>query len=620
MNGAYHDVRGVENHTSARTNCDDLPSLAQSLTSPPYISSSSGRQLLALLPSSNRSFLPHAKKRNSDFLEVMATLISQNVVPKDKSEKPKRKALDGPSPFDSVQETEDSKISDSVKPKKKKRERKENKEAETEQEMEMKKLENVLFGSLYPVGFGKDSEEIEDGNDGSALFFTDRSANSVLSVYEEDAVKGEIVGADDNTERKPVWVDEEEQKVNINIAKVNRLRKMRKEENERIISGSEYVSRLRAQHVKLNPNTEWARFDSRAKNDTSDSDSDQENGDIDTIFQTSEDLVVKGRSKLLPGILEYTRLVDANAQDPSNGPINSVQFHRNGQLLLTGGLDKKLRFFQIDGKRNTKIQTIFVDDCPIRKASFTPDGSQVILSGRRKFFYSFDLVKAKTDKIGPLVGREEKSLESFEISPDSKTIAFLGNEGYILLVSTKTKELIGTLKMNGTARALTFANGGQQLLTTGGDGQIYHWDLRTMTCFHKGVDEGCITGTALTTTPTGNIFAAGSDSGIVNIYNRDEFLGGNKRPVKTIENLTTKIDFMKFSSDAQILAICSSMKKNSMKLVHIPSFTVFSNWPPANRALQYPRCLDFSPGGGMMAMGNAAGHVLLYKLNHYQHA
>ncbi|MFS7915235.1 putative transcription factor WD40-like family [Helianthus anomalus] len=337
--------------------------------------------------------------------------------------------------------------------------------------------------------------------------------------------------------------------------------------------------------MKLNPTTEWAHVDSQAKDDTSDSDSDQDNGDIDTIFQTNEDLVVKGKSKLLPGLLEYARLVDGNAQDPSHGPINSIPFHRNGQLLLTAGLDKKLRFFQIDGKRNTKIQTIFLDDCPIRKASFTPDDSQVILSGRRKFFYSLDLVKAKTDKIGPLVGREEKSLESFEISPDSKTIAFIGNEGYILLVSTKTKELIGTLKMNGTARALTFANGGQQLLSIGGDGQIYHWDLRTMTCFHKGVDEGCIIGAALTTTPTGNLFAAGSDNGIVNVYNRDEFLDGNKKPVKTIENLTTKIDFMKFNHDAHILAVCSSMKNNNMKLVHIPSFTVFSNWPPANRNL-----------------------------------
>ncbi|MBA0771460.1 hypothetical protein Gotri_019926, partial [Gossypium trilobum] len=463
--------------------------------------------------------------------------------------------------------------------------------------------------------------------DGSALFFLDSSTNDVElseeSDYEQNTCK----------ERKAAWVDEEEERTVINIAKVNRLRKLRKEEDESVVSGSEYVSRLRAQHAKLNPGTEWAKLDSGLRNDHDydDESSDEEkgvvaasgygNGEVvDDILRTNEDLVVKSRVKLLPGLLEYSRLVDANAEEPSNGPINSVQFHRNAQLLLAAGLDRRIRFFQIDGKRNTKIQSVFLEDCPIRKASFLPDGSQVIIAGRRKFFYCFDLVKAKVDKIGPLVGREEKSLEVFEISPDSSTIAFLGNEGYILLVSSKTKELIGTLKMNGTVRSLAFADNGNQLLSSGGDGEVYHWDLRTRTCIHKAADEGCINGTALSTSPNGRMFAAGSDSGIVNIYNRDEFLGGKRKPIKTVENLTTKVDFMKFNSDAQILAICSTMKKNSLKLMHVPSFTVYSNWPPLNKNLQYPRCLDFSPGGGFMAVGNAAGKVLLYKLHHYNHA
>ncbi|KAK4603641.1 hypothetical protein RGQ29_012234 [Quercus rubra] len=486
-------------------------------------------------------------------------------------------------------------ISQNIPPKKKKRKEhnKENEKLVIEQEREMKKLENSLFGSLYsPV----DNDELE------------------------------------TRQRKPVWVDEEEDKTNINIAKVNRLRKLRKEEDGSLISGSDYVSRLRAQNIKLNPGTEWAQFDSRSRNDTSldDESSDEENGAVlahnyknvevvDDILQTNESLVVRSSTKLLPGHLEYSRLVDANAEDPSNAPINSVQFHRNVQLLLAAGLDRRLRFFHIDGKRNTKIQSIFLDDCPIRKASFLPDGSQVIVAGRRKFFYSFDLVKAKIDKIGPLVGREEKSLGVFEVSPDSSTIAFVGNEGYILLVSTKTKELIWTLKMNGTARSLAFAEDGQQLLSSGGDCQVYHWGLRTRACFGKAVDAGCVNSTSLSTSPNGKLFAAGSDSGIVNVYNR-EFLGGKRKPMETIENLTTKVDVLKFNNDAQILAISSSVKKNSLKLIHVPSFTVFSNWPPLKKSLQYPLCLDFSPGGGFMAMGNAGGKVLLYKLHHYNHA
>lgn len=521
-------------------------------------------------------------------------------------------------------------VSRSKKPRKEKEE-----QLKMEEEREMNKLENALFGSLYsPVQFGKGDEKTEDSVEHDpVLFYVDHSTNDIFSAQNEIA-EPPAEGKDQNvTQRKAVWVDEEEEQTNIDIAKVNRLRKLRKEEDESLITGKEYVSRLRAHHLKLHPGTEWAHPDSHLRKGGSfDDSSDEEDGvviapdyenaeGVDDILRTNEELVVKSSGKLLPGLLEYSKLIDANAEDPSNGPINSVQFHRNAQLLLTAGLDKKVRFFQIDGRRNTKIQSLFLDDCPVRKASFLPDGSQVIISGRRKFFYSFDLVKAKVDKIGPLVGREERSLEFFEVSPDSGTVAFVGNEGYILLVSTKTKELIGTLKMNGTVRSLAFADDGRQLLSSGGDGQVYHWDLRTRTCIHTGIDEGSINGTSICTSSDGRLFASGSDSGIVNIYNRGEFLGGKRKPIKAVSNLTTKVDFMKFNNDSQILAICSTMKKNSLKLVHVPSLTVFSNWPPPNQnILHYPRCLDFSPGGGFMAVGNSAGKVLLYKLHHYHQA
>ncbi|XP_021762091.1 U3 small nucleolar RNA-associated protein 18 homolog [Chenopodium quinoa] len=570
------------------------------------------------------------------------SLISQNAVVKNKVKKKSKWIGDeGEEPSllkgrEESFEKEGSDVEAAVTHKKrKKRNDAEEKKMLAEEELEMQKLGNFLFGSLHsPVEFGKgDEDEDEDEKGGlnvvdSALFVLDRSGNKDVLVNGEDGgYQAGIVDEDGDKQRKPAWMDDEEETV-VNISKVNRLRKLRKEEDETVISGSAYVSRLRAHHAKLNPGTDWANLDAKVRTYDSDEESEVDNGavvasgykNVDNILKTNEELVVKRGGRLLPGILEYSRLVDANAEDPSNGPINSVQFHRNHQLLLAAGLDRKLRFFQIDGKRNKMMDSIFIEDCPIRKASFLPDGSQVIVSGRRKFFYSVDISKGYVDKIGPLTGREEKSLEVFEVSPDSRTIAFLGNEGYILLVSAKTKELIGTLKMNGTARSLAFTDDGQQLLSSGGDGHVYSWDLRTRTCLHKGVDEGSINGTALCTAPVGNLFAVGSSSGIVNVYNREEFLGGKRKPVKILEHLRTEASFMKFNHDAQILAICSTMQKSSLKLVHIPSFTVFSNWPPANRTLHYPRCLDFSPAGGFMAAGNAAGKVLLYKLHHYQQA
>ncbi|CAI9776076.1 unnamed protein product [Fraxinus pennsylvanica] len=174
--------------------------------------------------------------------------------------------------------------------------------------------------------------------------------------------------------------------------------------------------------------------------------------------------------------------------------------------------------------------------------------------------------------------------------------------------------------MNGTIRSVAFTNDGHQLPSSSGDGYIYHWDLRTRTCFHKGVDDGCRTGTTLCTFPTGNLFAASSDRDAVNIYDREDFLGGKRKPLRILHKLNGEVNFMKFNNDSQMLAICSNMKKKSLKLVHVPSFTMFSNCPPLTQTLHHTNCLDFSPHGGFMALGNSAGKVFLYKLHHYHNA
>ncbi|KAF7075249.1 hypothetical protein CFC21_080035 [Triticum aestivum] len=550
----------------------------------------------------------------------MTSLISQNALPKRRLEKDDSSSSDEETMGSPV--ASDAEAGKKPRPEDRRKERRRKKKAlqarQGQEADEMRRLESSLFGNIYtPLEFGTEAGAAVParGQGDAPLFFMDRSAGDDLPVYEED------LGSEDEVVdkgRKPAWVDEEEDSTEVDILKVARLRKLRKEADERVISGKEYEARLRGHHAKLNPFTGWADMD--RKPPLRDGDSDEEEGGVDNMLRNNDELVVKGTAKLLPGMLDYSRLVDANAQDPSSGPINSVQFHRNGQLMLVAGLDKHLRFFQIDGKRNPKIQSIFVEDCPIQKAAFLPDGSEVILSGRRKFFYSFDLVKAAVSKIGPLTGREEKSLESFEISPDSRTIAFIGNEGYILLISSKTKQLIGTLKMNGNVRSLAFADGGNQLLSSGGDGHVYHWDLRTRKCMHKAVDEGSLSGLSLCTSQDSSYFATGSSSGIVNVYKRDEFLGGKRKPLKTIENLTTEMGQMKFNHDAQILAISSRKDRNGMRLVHVPSFTVYQNWPGPRFSLQYPRCLDFSPGSGFLSVGHAGGKVLLYKLHHYQNA
>lgn len=72
-------------------------------------------------------------------------------------------------------------------------------------------------------------------------------------------------------------------------------------------------------------------------------------------------------------------------------------------------------------------------------------------------------------QVAGLVGRPEKSLESFAAcpAPDNPLVAFLGNEGCVPLVSLRSRQCVGDLKMSGTVRTAAFSADGLELLTSG---------------------------------------------------------------------------------------------------------------------------------------------------------
>jgi len=85
-----------------------------------------------------------------------------------------------------------------------------------------------------------------------------------------------------------------------------------------------------------------------------------------------------------------------------------------------------------------------------------------------------------------------------------------------------------------------------------------------------------------------------------------------------LKNLTTPIQNVKINSTSELLAINSYHLPRAVRLVHMPTLTVYENFPEFHdKKIQIVNGLDFSPNSGFLTLGNNNGKVLLYRLKHF---
>ncbi|KAF9327025.1 U3 snoRNP protein [Podila minutissima] len=501
-------------------------------------------------------------------------------------------------------------------------------EGDEDQEDEEEGGADMFFMDTGPVetgGKGASRKQINEDEDEEEGFLR---AGVSSDEESEDMKLTEIYGG------RPAWVDEDDKTLVVSLKSANRLKKLRKAEEEDTVTGVDYEQRLRRQFEKVYPVPNWAQpegsrkrrrggaFGNDSDSEYSDEEEQQDDNSTLSLLMSSKGFLEKSsKLRILSSeSISVTRVKNANQMAYSKAVVQSVEFHPNSQMLLTAGFDRTLRLFQVDGKMNQLMQSVFYKDMPIYKAAFSTTGNSVIASGRRKYFYVYDIEGGKVDKSQGVYGRQEKSLEKFSLSPCGRWIAFLGRDGYIILVSSSTRQWVKNMKMNGNVRAVAWSSDSTYLYSVGGDAEIYQWEISSGKCLHRFMDDGGFKPTCIAVSPNDQFFAVGSRSGIVNIYDRTCLKTRAPKALRAIGNLTTAIHTMRFNHDSQILAIASKARKDQLRLVHLPSLKVFPNWPTKGTPLSYVTCLTFSPRSGYLAIGNDKGKVLLYRLNHYSSA
>ncbi|XP_064172489.1 U3 small nucleolar RNA-associated protein 18 homolog isoform X2 [Anguilla rostrata] len=353
--------------------------------------------------------------------------------------------------------------------------------------------------------------------------------------------------------------------------------------------------------------------------DDDDDDDDDSDDEDDNLLRKTGNFVASSES-LPKGIIQMKKCLEANNDRPSEGRLTTVQFHPSAQVVMTAGVDHNISLFQVDGKTNPKIQSLHLENFPVHKAQFSADGEQVVAtSNYNKLFYVYDMMEGKVIPVYSIRGLNEKKVKEFQISPDGMFLLLSGTSGYLHLVTMKTKELVRSFKINGEVRGAAFSQDGSRIYISSDEGEVFIWDVKKNKCINRFADDGSLSGTSIAVSQNGQYIACGSSSGVVNVYHHDACLRESEpKPLKAVMNLLTAATSLRFNSSTEVLAIASSAADEAVRLVHIPSFTVFSNFPVSKHSFVFhPQCVDFSPNSGFFSVANNKGRALLYRLKHY---
>lgn len=263
------------------------------------------------------------------------------------------------------------------------------------------------------------------------------------------------------------------------------------------------------------------------------------------------------------------------------------------------------------------------------------------MGGRRRYFHVWNLASGVVEKITRVYGhqKEQKLFERFRISPDGKCLALLGTErkggGVINVLDAKTLQWVAQARVEAHGGLADFCwwRNGEGLSIVGKSGEVAEWDLERGVVVARWKDEGAVGTTVLQIGGKGGPqgvggdrwVAIGSASGIVNVYDRrawkdeasqdekenNEGVPRNPKPRRCLDQLTTPMSHLEFSPDGQLLCMASRWKRDALRLVHLPSCTVYKNWPTSQTPLGRISAVAMGEVDGetVLTVGNEAGKI-----------
>ena len=248
----------------------------------------------------------------------------------------------------------------------------------------------------------------------------------------------------------------------------------------------------------------------------------------------------------------------------------------------------------------------------------------------------WDLNNGKVEKVSRIIGHAElqRSMERFKLSPCGRWMGLVGSGrkggGTVSILDTNTSQWVAEVRVEGKGGVADFEwwGNGEGMLVVGKGGEAVEWSGLGKRIVARWVDEGSIGTTVVGLGGRGEGVndlggdrwaVVGSSSGIVNVYDRRNWADAERvpqrpKPARVFDQLTTPISHLEISPDGQILCMASRWKRDALRLVHLPSCTVYRNWPTSSTPLGRITAVAWSPDSQMLAVSNEQGKIRMWEI------
>lgn len=446
-----------------------------------------------------------------------------------------------------------------------------------------------------------------------------------------------------------------------------------REQFERLHPAPDWATKLRSKgnahrrkrrRLSESTNTSSSEAEAEDMSDDDDIEFDSEDirpGALAEVLQSTNSLVRKtprkrnGIVEFRPEILDVQRLKDMSGTYPS--AILSLSFHPTLPLLLSSGPSGLMVLHHLAPNApsaNPTLTRVALRKLHVQHAYFHPSGTRVVLTAHRPYFHVWDLDEGRFQRVSSTFGRDtlQRTCEQFAPSPCGRYLAFIGSGkkggGQVHVVDASTGQWIcaGRAEGQGGVADIAWWRSGDGLSILGKGGDVLEYSVRERRPVARWTDEGAVGATLIALGgaskssggDTDRYVAVGSSAGIVNVYDRSQWwntswtdkedatnVPEHPKPLRSLDQLVTSISSLTFSPDGQLLAMASKDKKDALRIVHLPTCTVYRNWPTSNTPLGKVSALAWThvngSGGGIeeggelvLAVANEAGKIRLWQL------